>query len=137
MPTPKRPRVQDQSGAIDSSPTLPSWVELIPSRDAVELRLFVLLQKIPRPVGRARICNFEVLRAALPKMDATMSASLAELREHFERLANAMQKVDRRLGHPEGFGMLASVTTAFDGLRYLAMKLAKNATGSSWSTIRT
>jgi hypothetical protein len=52
-------------------------------------------------------------------MSESSSASLAELREHLERLANAMQKVDRRLGHPEGFGMLASVTTAFDGLRYL------------------
>jgi hypothetical protein len=36
-----------------------------------------------------------------------------------KRLDNAMQKVDRRLGHPEGFGMLASVATALDGVRYL------------------
>jgi hypothetical protein len=44
---------------------------------------------------------------------------LDELRDHYGRLAKAMGKIDRRLGHPEGFGVLASVTTTFDGLRYL------------------
>jgi hypothetical protein len=52
-------------------------------------------------------------------MAESSAASLEELREHFEKLAKAMQKLDRRLGTPEGFGILASVTNAFDGLRYL------------------
>jgi hypothetical protein len=123
MPTPKKPRVQDQSGEIVSSPTSPSWVEL-PSMDEVELKAILSAAEDPSPSRKrtnwdAVVHNFAVLGTALPKMSESSSASLAELREHFERLAGAMQKVDRRLGHPEGFGMLASVTTAFDGLRYL------------------
>jgi hypothetical protein len=30
------------------------------------------------------------------------AASLGELREHYEKLANAVGKIDRRVGHPMG-----------------------------------
>jgi hypothetical protein len=63
--------------------------------------------------------NFELLRQALPRMIRSSAASVDELREHYERLAKAMGKIDRRVGRSDGFGMMASVTTTFDGLHYL------------------
>jgi hypothetical protein len=126
MPTPKRPRVQgNKSGSMLDSPASPSWVEL-PTLEEVKLQLMKIRSATEdTSPGRSATNlaaighNFGILQDELPKMAESSAASLAELREHFERLATAMQKVDRRLGKPEGFGMLASVTTAFDGLRYL------------------
>jgi hypothetical protein len=124
MPTPKKPRTQEKLSGGAGSPS-PGWGDL-PS--AVELGSLksVCTAKDDTPSRKADNVlaigeNFEVLKQeqALPRMVESSAASLEELREHYERLATAVGKIDRRVGHSEGFGVMASVTSTFDGLRYL------------------
>ena len=71
--------------------------------------------------------NFEVLREAFPKLaERSVDSLAAKLREHFEKLANVMQQLDR-LGVPDGFGLMALVASAFNGMRHL------HEVGGEWS----
>jgi hypothetical protein len=122
MPTPKKPRTQEQlaGGAGASSP---GWVEL-PDGSELGLLKEIRTSSDDTPTRKSENVlaigeNFEILRKGLPKMMENSAASLGELREHYEKLANAVGKIDRRVGHSDGFGMMASVTSTFDGLRHL------------------
>jgi hypothetical protein len=107
----------------DSPTSQESWVQL-PSIAEVKGLKTVLPASDDSPDRKAKNIeaigyNFKVLQTSLPRMAEQSAESLAELREQFEKLANAMQKVDRQLGVADGFGMMASVTSAFDGLQHL------------------
>jgi hypothetical protein len=120
MPTPKKPRTVAEE---DSPTSQESWVQL-PSISEVKGLKTVLPATDDSPGRKAKNIeaigyNFNILQTSLPRMAEQSADSLAELREQFGKLAKAMQKVDRRLGVANGFGMMASVTSAFDGLRYL------------------
>jgi primosomal protein N'' len=122
MPTPKKPRTQEQLDGGTASLAL-SWVELPSLEDMVRLKsVQTAASDTPnRKSENAQAIgeNFEVLKQALPKMVERSAVSLDELREHYGRLAKALGKFDRRVGHSDGFGVMASVTSTFDGLRYL------------------
>ena len=60
-----------------------------------------------------------MLQKALQKLGESSADSLSELQEHFDILARAMQDFERRLGVPDGFGVMSLVTSAFDGMRHL------------------
>jgi hypothetical protein len=119
MPTPKKPRT---SGG-ETDPSSSRWTNL-PSMETVYFQPVRTIEEgppAPHPVINLQAIgeNFDILEETLPRMAGYSAALLAELRENFGKLAAALQKMDRQLGHPEGFGIMASVTTAFDGLRYL------------------
>jgi hypothetical protein len=117
-PTPKKPRTQEP---LDGAASPSGWVEL-PEPDLKLQDIRPSTQDSPDRKSKnleAIGHNFTVLRRGLPLMVENSAASFSELREQFDKLATAMQKVDRKLGRPEGFGTMASVTSAFDGLRYL------------------
>jgi hypothetical protein len=122
MPTPKKPRTQEQLDGGTASLAL-SWVELPSLEDMARLKsVQTAASDTPnRKSENAQAIgeNFEVLKQALPKMVERSAVSLDELREHYGRLAKALGKIDRRVGHSDGFGVMASVTSTFDGLRYL------------------
>jgi hypothetical protein len=60
--------------------------------------------------------NFEIPARDLKKMMENSAASLENFA--YEKLANAVGKIEAS-GSPDGFGMMASVTSTFDGLRHL------------------
>ena len=122
MPTPKRSKTTLESDAPPFTPG--SWEPLPSMKEAMEGMQVVRPATDDTPGRKAKNVeaignNFDVLQKALPELAESSADSLSELREHFEILARAMQDFERRLGMPEGFGVMSSLTSAFDGMRHL------------------
>ena len=122
MPTPKRSKTNVESNVPPFTPG--SWEPLPTMKQEMEEMQVVRTATDDSPGRKARNVeaignNFAVIQRALPKLADSSADSLSELREHFEILARAMQDFERRLGVPDGFGVMSSVTSVFDGMQHL------------------
>ena len=122
MPRPKRSKTNVESNVPPFTPG--SWEPLRTMKQAMEEMQVVRTLTDDTPGRKAKNVeaignSFEALQRAFPKLADSSADSLSELREHFAIYACAMQDFERRLGVPDAFGVMASMTSAFDGMRHL------------------